>query len=355
MRPPFHWSKTHRVILAFAHSIVNSIFNTIESVFYGRKIAKTVVDEEPLFIIGHWRSGTTLLHNLISKDESYTYCNLYQVLFHGHFLTTESFVTKATAWLLPKTRPMDNMSLGWQHPQEDEMFLVQKTLISPYLMLAFQEDTSIYDDHFELTNLSEEKRAFWKQSLMTFLKKLTLKNPGKKILLKSPTHTFRIPVLLEMFPNAKFVFISREPYTVYKSGIHLRKTLFLENGFCKSTFKGLEDMTLNLYRRLFDVYERDRHLIPEGNLHELSFEDLEVDPVEELRKVYENLNLPGFDKLEQNLKAELADHHEFRKNKYEMEDEEMKRRIYEKWKPAFERFGYPSDLDLDGKPARQVV
>src|SRR6478735_3085397 len=64
-RPPMHWSRLHKILSITGLSMVNSVTNMCESMLYGRKIAEQKIDHDPVFILGHWRSGTTLLHNLM--------------------------------------------------------------------------------------------------------------------------------------------------------------------------------------------------------------------------------------------------------------------------------------------------
>ena len=164
-----------------------------------------------MFVLGHWRSGTTLLHNLLTLDPQFTYPNLYQVLYSGHFLTTQRWVAPLTQWMLPKTRIVDNMPADWNMTQEDEIALLLTTGMSPYLMLLFQDDRSRYERYFSLSRLSPQELAIWKKSLLLFLKKMTYQH-RRQIVLKSPGHTYRIPLLLKMFPGAKFIYIG---YTIH--------------------------------------------------------------------------------------------------------------------------------------------
>ncbi|MBM4077392.1 MAG: sulfotransferase, partial [Planctomycetes bacterium] len=267
-RPPMSWKQWLRIGTISAATPFNSLFDVIESMIYGRRIARQAIDHSPIFILGHWRSGTTLLHNLMTLDPEITYPNLYQVMMPNNFLTTEKWLTALTSWLLPKTRPMDNIPAGWDMPQEDEMAILLMNLMSPYLMLAHQIDRSKTDRFYDLKSLTTKERKIWQESFVQFLKKLTIRN-NKPIVLKSPSHTFRIPILLELFPNAKFIYICREPYSVFVSGVHLRRTLFLENGLGEPYFDSLEEDVLKLYSQCFDTYESTKNLIPEGNLHEV--------------------------------------------------------------------------------------
>ena len=338
-----HWSRLHKIASITAFSLVNSISNFGEFAFYGRKIARQPVEHSPVFILGHWRSGTTLLHNLISLDSQFTFPNLHEVLFPGNFLVTERVASSLTGWLVPKTRPMDNVETGFHMPQEDEVALLLLSGLSPYLMLAHPNDPSKYERYFELNDLPAKERNRWKECFLYFVKKLTIKN-NKPIVFKSPTHTFRIPILLEMFPNAKFIYIYRDPYAVYNSSMHLRRTLFAENGLAKIVMdETMQNDAMSMYSHCIEAYERTRSLVPAGNLHEIRFEDLEADPLGEMHRIYQGLGLSGWESIEPAIQQKLPELNRYRKNSFNM-SEELMRKVYERWKPSFERYGYPSRL-----------
>jgi omega-hydroxy-beta-dihydromenaquinone-9 sulfotransferase len=325
-----------------AVATTNSFWNTIEQLLYGRAVERTVVEHPPIFILGHWRSGTTLLHNLFTLDSGITFPNLYQVLFPGHFLVTESWLAPLTAWTIPKNRPMDNVATGWKLAQEDEVALLLTTLLSPYLMMAFQGDREKYGRYFDLRDMTADEQARWKSAFMTLVKKITYLH-RKPVVMKSPSHTYRVPVLLEMFPNAKFVYIHRDPYAVYTSSLHLRKAMFIENGLHPPNFEGNEEDTFHVYEKAIEVYEETKHLIPEGQLHEIRFADLEADPLGIMRQTYEALSLGGWNDLEPKIREQLPELQSYKKNKFSMSDE-AKRHIYHRLKPVFDQYGYPSQL-----------
>ncbi|QGQ24886.1 sulfotransferase [Gimesia benthica] len=345
LRPTIRWSGIYRLISSGVLSLSNSCLSGLESLIYSRKVKQTKL-ESPVFIIGHWRSGTTLLHNLMSMDQQFIYPNMGAMLFPSHFLLTERVLKHVVKHLIPKQRPMDNMPVTWDLPQEDETSILLLHLMSPYLAIAFSDQPEVYDRFYELDQLTPKEDKVWRDTFRYFMQKLTYRSGGnKRVLLKSPTHTFRIRFLLDMFPDARFVYIHRNPYKVYNSTLHLRKTMFGDNGFAPLDMEKLEEDMSNIYVNHLHVYERDRQIVPEGQLHEVSFEDLTADPVSELKKVYEHLNLTGFEDLEKNMQPYLKDQKSYKKNKYEM-DATQEKKIYERWQKAFEMFGYerlPSD------------
>ncbi len=337
---PFPARNRLRRLSIDAVSLSNSWHEFWEERLYGARIDRTVIEHPPLFVLGHWRSGTTLLHNLLTLDPRLTFPTLYQVMFPGHFLLTERIATALTGWAIPQKRPMDNIPVGWGMSQEDEVALQLRTQLSPYMMLAYQGQRAKYDRFFDLTELTPAELAFWKREFLRFLQKLTIR-ANRPIVLKSPSHTYRVPLLLEMFPHAKFVYIHRDPYAVYNSSVHLRQAIFNDNALGEPNFNGLEEDALFTYERCIQRYEATKPLIPAGQLHELRFADLEADPVAEMRQVYERLQLPGWERVEPAIRRQMPEHTQYRKNRFAMDAATM-RRVYGRLKFAFELYGYDS-------------
>lgn len=346
-RPPLTWRKAIRIATIPGFALYNSAMAATEKLIYGRRIEQTEVHPQPLFVIGHWRSGTTLLHNLVCHDKRYTFCNMYQVAFPRHFLVSEKIVGPLTSPFIPKTRPMDNIPTGWKLPQEDEIALCAMHLISPYLMIGIH-DRPAYVHYLEMEDVEPHELQQWKDDFLYFLKKLTVAE-NKPVILKSPTHTFRVKLLQEMFPDAKFLYIYRNPFDVFKSGMHLRRAMFEENSLGNIDYDAFEDDVLYIYDRFFKAYERDRQNVPAGNLHEVRYEDLEKDPLGELEKAYDGLRLPGFEDLRTTLEPEIPKLKRYKKNQYSTLDPVTKRRIYTRLRPAIERYGYSAE-GADGLP-----
>ncbi len=222
---------------------------------------------------------------------------------------------------------MDNMECRFDLPQEDEFALCVMTGYSPYLLPIFQHSPRKIDRFFDVQKgLDAHELQEWKDALMLLMKKVTLKT-GKPIVLKSPSHTFRTKVLLEMFPDAKFVYIYRNPYAVLKSSVHFRKTIFEENALGKTQKEDMTDEVLNIYENCFRTYEADKTLVPKGNLHEICFEDLEADPLGQMKTMYESLNMSGFEGLQAVLEPQVESLRRYKKNKF-TDDREVMQRIY---------------------------
>lgn len=309
-----------------------------ESAVYGRKIKQVEVKEAPLFVLGYWRSGTTLLQTLLSHDPNFQHLGLYRCLFPWHFLLTEKIATKLTAPFVPKARPMDNMKVSWDAPQEDDVSLCIMSGISPYMFLLKPDERASFWDPLDFDSLPPADVERWKDSLNTLVKKLSL-NSQKRIMMKSPFHTYHVKTLLEMFPDARFLYIHRNPYNIFRSSVHLRRRMIDENTMGRSPFVGHEQEVIDSYKFGFEAYQKQKQLIPDGRLAEISYEDLEVDPIETLRSAYSGLDLPDFDKLEKAIEPELESMRNYRKNQFE-DDPYWVNKVYEDLKASFDHFGY---------------
>lgn len=335
---PAYW---HRAALVTLLSGINSFHRKREMALYHELIGATRV-APPVFVIGHWRSGTTHLHNLLAQDtEWFAFANTYQVVNPHTFLTTEEKNIRRFAWMVPKTRPMDAMELNFQSPQEDEFAPCLMSLRSPYLGISFPRNADKYDRYLTFDGVPQCEVDEWKCSFEWFLKKLTLKY-RRPLVLKSPTHTARIRLLLEIFPDAKFIHIHRNPYQVYQSTRHYHDTAAWYTYLQKPDLGGVEERIIRRYRDLHDAYFAQKHLIPSENFHELRFDDLERDPVGEMRLIYEKLDLGGFDSFEPHLKDYLNSIQDYQKNSFIHLNENERKIIATAWKREFEAWNYPT-------------
>ena len=287
-------SRIAMALLITVFSAMNSLLGLVQWLLFGRKVAGTEIQGDPIFVIGHWRSGTTLLHELLVLDERHTYSDTFACFCPKHFLVSGWFFRPLLRVLLPARRPMDNMEAGWDRPQEDEFALCNMGSPSPYLTIAFPNRPPQDQEYFDLERLSPQAQERWKRRMVWFLKCVTVWR-RKRIVLKSPPHTFRIKVLLELFPNARFVHIIRDPHVIFPSTMKLWKCLHRDQGLQVPHGEGLEEHVFETFNRMYEVFERDRRLIAPARLCEVRYEDLVEDPIGQMRAVYERLELGEFD------------------------------------------------------------
>ena len=320
--------------------VVQTLLRLAEQLIYGKKIARTEIADSPIFIIGHWRTGTTHLHELLALDPRFTYPTTYECFSPHHFLVSRCFVEPFIKHALPATRMQDNMAIGLDHPQEDEFALCMLGVVSPYLNYAFPHRKEAYLDFYDLDRIDRREAQRWEHAFVRFLKKVTLLRP-KPLILKSPPHTFRIATLLRLFPRARFVYLVRNPYDVFLSTVHLWKSLAKALSFQSMDFTGLEEHVFKVFNLMHQKFEETRDLIPGSQLCIVRFEDLEADPIGQMRILYESLGLDGFDAVVPALQKYLAGVANYQKNSY-MLVPEIHAKITQRWGAFIDRYGYGS-------------
>ncbi len=323
---------------------VNSVLNTVLrwslNGRYGDRVRDTVLREPPVFVIGHWRTGTTLLHELLIRDAGFGFPDMVDCFEPHHALLTNRFFKRYCRWMLPEKRPMDNMLFGWERPQEDEFALALLGLPSTYTDFAFPNRPPMYPGALDLSGLTPAQLANWKRGLVRFLKEVTLRT-GKRLVLKSPPHTARIPTLLELFPDARFVHIVRDPRVVFASTVNLWLSMARNHGLQAPVWPGLDEKVLTEFRVIYDRLEEARPLLnaKAGRFHELRYEDLIENPVGELKRVYDALDLGGFATARPRVEEYLRQNAGYETNKYELTAAQQAA-VEQRWGDVIRRYGY---------------
>ncbi|MFT5444181.1 MAG: hypothetical protein ACI8W3_003236 [Myxococcota bacterium] len=311
-----------------------------ENLFYGRKIRKTQLNGDPVFLLGFGRSGTTHLHNLFYQDPQFGVVSNYQASMHAIALIGRRWLPGMFAGKMPSKRPMDNVAISLDGPQEEEMAMINATVHSPLHVMSFPKAIpELYDRYSSSLGEDEAVLAGWKAGYMEVVKKATILSGGKRLALKTPPNTGRIGVLLDMFPNARFVNIVRNPYPVYQSMRNMyRKTL---PGAVLQEFEwdDIDAWIVQAYQAQMKKYLEERSLIPDGRLIEVRYEDLDARPMAKLEEIYKGLELGDFEKVRGTLEAYLESLGSYEKNKFEFPADVINT-VNENWDFAFDAFGY---------------
>lgn len=334
---PRYWPRGLFMTLS---SVANSRARSRENRLYDSAIHDARI-QPPLFILGHWRSGTTHLHNLLTIDKQFCYPNFFQVTHPYTFLTTEEKASQSRALqaLAPATRLIDNMQASLSAPMEDEVALAMMTGMSPVLGFVFPRNHAHFDKYLTFRDTSASQVSGWQNAFLNYLKKLTVRYE-RPIVLKSPPHTCRIKMLLEVLPEARFIFIHRDPLVVFqsykRSGRIMRDMLQLQ----RPPAEDEDGRIIEQYTRFHDAYLEQRDLIPRGQLYELSYQSLEEDPLGQLQTVYETLGLEGFAEVEAEFRAYLDSLSDYRKSDLPELEPAVRQRIATQWARFFSEWGY---------------
>ena len=316
----------------------NSVLYRIQRWRFGTAIDRTRVENPPVFIIGHWRSGTTLLHELIVRDSQHAFPTTYECFAANHFLITGSTFPKVFSFLLPSKRPMDDMAVSFDHPQEDEFALISMGVPSPLLRVAFPNDPPPYFEFLDMEGTDDSELTRWKAKMIEFVKCQTLLK-HKRLVLKSPPHTGRVAMLCQMFPGAKFIHIVRDPHTLFPSNRRLWRALDEAQAFQIPNHRNLDEFVFSAFERMYQGFEQQRGEIPPNCLAETRYEDLIEDPIRELERIYQELDLGDFNSVRANIDQYLATKKNYKTNRYELEAE-TRAEVDRRWGEFGRRYGY---------------
>ncbi len=320
-------------------SAATSPLRWYERLRYREVIKNTPITQPPLFILGHWRSGTTRLHYLITQDDQWGYIDSYQAMVPEFSLVGRNVIRPAIAKTIPPTRIADAMRMSAKSPQEEENAIADMSPYSFYHYWLFPQHAPEHLRRALLDGVAAPEVTKWQETYRTFLRRVTFIMEGKPLVIKNPAHTGRVKILLDMFPNAKFVYISRNPYTVFLSTRNLHQTLLRYFRLQELSQEKLEANILLFYKGFVQRYLAERDLIPRGNLTEVRFEDLETAPFAEVQRIYDELNLPGFAAAEKSLRAYIESTARYRKNEYTLSDD-VRQKVNQNWRFAFDEWGY---------------
>jgi omega-hydroxy-beta-dihydromenaquinone-9 sulfotransferase len=442
-----------RLLVVTALSLFNSILSLVEDVLYQNQIQDTVLHPSPVFVLGHPRTGTTLLHSLLALDEhQFATCTTFCAGFPSCFLWFESIGKRLFANVMDATRPMDQVKLHFDLPQEDELATNVLSLaaatannskksgpigpvgVSPYMALffmshetdfrpyyAFDDDTTISDTtheennstirvpgdntketkddnhhhHQKTSNNNDDQRLApdqmalarrtWTTAFLYLLKKLTLRSqlrsstttassgnpptPPCRLVLKSPVHTARIPLLVQLFPQAQFIYIHRHPYDVLQSAMHMADTTYWYTYLSTPTNEEILEFILRQYEILWDRYEAGRMQLQENyncnnrnttasttdhdhdpqpqpplqqqSLIEVSFDDLTKDPIAVMERIYQQLGWTLSPTYRQRLHEELKNEVQgYQRNSYPPLAPELQAMVQQRWGASLDRLGY---------------
>ena len=335
--PPRYWGRLAKVL---SISALTAPLRVAERLRYGpSRMARVAIHKSPLYIQGFGRSGTTHLLNLLAQDPGFGFVSTFQALAAPMFLVGRGRLKRMAARILPATRPMDNMALSLDLPQEEDVAVANISHLSWVHHLSFPRRWRTYLEKFATMRLKDPELAQWESAYLDVLRKATLAAGGRRLVLKSPTNVGRTARLLRLFPDAKFIHIVRNPYDVYLSMTHMYRKMLPLFQLDDVEPEEVSRTILGSYAAMMGRFMKDRESIPSGNLAEVRFEDLERDPMAELERIYAELALPGWERAREPMAEYLQSLAGYRKNVYRI-DRETIDLVDREWGFAVKEWGY---------------
>ena len=297
-------------------------FSTAEKIVMENKLPALEDMPAPVFILGHWRSGTTHLYNIMCESGEWGFVPPVATGLPWDLFGIAKVFSPLLEKALPEHRYIDNIPVTPTSPQEDEIAIANMSEVSfyhgIYFPKAFAENVKrgLFFDGCSTGDVRN-----WRKQFTYFLRKLYLHQGEKPLLIKNPVYTGRFAMLREMFPGAKFIHIHRNPYDVFVSMRNFYAKLLKEFSLQSYDHVDIDEAIFSVYDRMMRDYERDAAAVPPDRLVELRYDDLDAEPMAAVQKVYEALDLPGFDAASERFERYLASVSAFKKNKFDYSDE----------------------------------
>lgn len=332
--------------IAWVGQILRFPLATIEKVKYGPRIARKPIEKPPVFLIGHWRSGTTHLHNLMSRDPQFGFLKFTETAMPLDMLGPKVRIArKIIDRALPEDRGFDKVRLALDEPQEEEMALGNLNPIGYYNIYCFPREMGRHRDRsMFFKDCSDAERERFRKNYELLIRKLNYAKDGKQLLLKNPPSTTRMEMILEMFPDAKFVHIVRNPWEVYSSTRSHFARVF--NAFAWQSFQEVDipDYTLETYEKVMTKYlaDRDRLALPSGQFVETSYEEITKNPIAEIGRIYDQLGLDGKEDSLSEIASYLEGIEGYERNVHTVSPDEAAA-IRERWGFSFDAWGYEKE------------
>lgn len=324
-----------KLALTFLIVMISWPFQLYERIYFENKIRRFKFRKPPIFIIGHWRSGTTHLHNLLCKDPAHGYVTTYQSVFPNNLLSKWIFKT-FMKMNMPDKRPTDNVKLDPDFPQEEEFALANMTSTAFYNFFYFPHEGDIF--YKKYVRLNGTKSTF-DQAYQELLTKAAFNVGKEQLVIKNPVNTGRIKALLKIYPDAKFIHIVRNPVTTYLSTLRFFKALLLTTSLQNYSEEFLKQKILENYKLFMQDYLETKDLIPEANLFEIKFEEFETNDMKYLKEIYDLFDLDSWKQAKPFFRKYAHDQKDYVKSTHSIKKDDLQK-IKEEWAFVMDKYEY---------------
>ena len=282
-----------------------------------------------IVVLGYWRSGTTLLHELLCLDTRYTYPTTHACMNPHHFMLTEAAALARGGASMH--RPMDEMEVRSSSPQEDEFAFLSLGARSPYEALLMP---SILPQALKLTDprdLSSEDEKRWREVFLNFLGGVSVRGMGRPMILKSPTHGVRVSTLRELLPDARYILIARDPMTNFESVVRMWKKMFEAYAIGPiPPDDEIREAVLADRPRFEEKLATNTSDLPTSRFAAIAYESLAAGPVTVIEQLYERLELGSFEPIREALVSEMKRRSGY-KAKASLPSAAWQERIHNQW------------------------
>ena len=275
---------TAGLMLSGLQRLQNSLF---------RDALNEVEIRRPIFILGHWRSGTTLLHELMALDGQLLSPTTFQCF------NPQRFLLSGNPRHAEAERPTGDVVVTASSPQKEEFAFLCAGAVSPYEAFLFPEALRDVDKLCDPDVFDPADAKLWEVVVMGFLRAvLHAGGKDKRLLLKSPSNSMRVPRLRQLFPDAVFINLTREPQAVCASTVRMWETMWNRYAIGHPLNRpAIEEQVSSIHERLQTKLQKSARDMPTNRFATITYEELVADPANTIAKLYKMLELGDCAKL----------------------------------------------------------
>lgn len=247
---------------------------------------------DPLFILGLWRSGTTYLHDLLGVCPGLQSPATWQCMNPSTSrLCSSPVVGRAIQ------RPMDTMTIDAFSPQEDEFALLALGVPSVYRGFFDPRRLPELSRWLEPDAWTQMQPEGWLNTWLEFLSGITNDRSGR-LVLKSPSHSFRITALTEAFPQASYVWLVRDPVATFHSNRKMWLAMLERYALWHWDVSILDAFLVHAFESAAQCLYRATRLVGKDRLIIVKFDDLTGATINSLQRLNLRLGIGSWQELE---------------------------------------------------------
>ncbi|MGF1474099.1 MAG: sulfotransferase [Geminicoccaceae bacterium] len=317
-------SKIPKTLVIAAGILARAPVSAIEHALMARRLAAEDMPA-PIFIVGHWRSGTTHLYTLMSKGR-FGYVTPLAAGLPWDMFGIVAALRPMLELMLPAHRYIDNIPITPDSPQEDEVPMANMSALSFYHGIYFPKAfEKAFNRAVFFDQVTPREIEAWAARLDYFLRKVWLHQGRRPLLIKNPAYTGRLTLLARLYPGARFIHAVRNPFEVFVSMRNFYRKLLPQLSLNGYDHIDIDGFVLSTYERLMRQLMEEAAQLPTGSFVEVRYERLDRQPLEEIERVYETLGLPGFETARPALAAHLEAVRDYRKNRFRLAASDIER------------------------------
>ncbi len=329
-----------KLISLFGSALFRYPIYALEKLLKDHHINNLTFKQPPIFIIGHWRSGTTHIGNILSQSPKLGYVSPIAAGLPWEMLTLGRLLKGNLKKSLPKDRLIDNVAVTIHSPQEDEFGLAN---MNPFSFLHGLYFPANFQYNFNrgtfLDDVKEKEIKVWERNFIYYLKKVYMDQNEKRLIIRNPVYTGRVELIKKLIPEAKFIFMTRHPVKIFYSMRNYFNKLLPVLSLQPYDHLNVDEIIMTTYSRLMERYLEDSKSLKHTDLVEIKYEELDKSPMENINKIYNKLSLRNFEADKPFFESYLSGIQSYNKNLYQ-EDQQERKLVVEEWQKYIDYWDY---------------